>query len=211
MWDYGSGDMVANGVHLFDIARWGLQKEEYPVKVSSKGGYFAFESDQETPNTQSAIFEYADGTILQGDVRGVYTNKEDDLKIGNFFYGTKGWMHINAFGNKWKTFYGWDNEPGPTSESAEEGADPMNLTGSGDAAHLQNFLDVIRSGKHEDLACDIVTGHKSAVIGHIANISYRTGRELRIDGNKCRFVDDSKANKFIRRKDRKPYIVPNKV
>ena len=87
----------------------------------------------------------------------------------------------------------------------------MNLTGSGDALHLQNFLDVIRSGKHEDLACDIVTGHKSAVIGHIANISYRTGRELRIDGNKCRFVDDSKANKFIRRKDRKPYIVPNKV
>jgi predicted dehydrogenase len=86
-WDYGCTDLGNQGPHQMDIARWGLNKSEYPVRIKCTGGYFAFESDQETPNTQMATLEYADGKILQFEVRGLYTNGEDQIKIGNLFYG----------------------------------------------------------------------------------------------------------------------------
>ena len=75
-WDYGNGDTGNQGPHQFDIARWGLGKQEHPVKVSSMGGYFGPESSQETPDTQTALFEYADGTILEFATRGEHTNDE---------------------------------------------------------------------------------------------------------------------------------------
>ena len=53
-WDYGNGDSGNQGPHQFDIARWGLQKQEHPVKIRSVGGYFGAEASQETPDTQTS-------------------------------------------------------------------------------------------------------------------------------------------------------------
>ena len=64
-WDYGNGDTGNQGPHQFDIARWGLQKQEHPVKIRSVGGYFGEESSQETPNEQTTMYEYADGTVME--------------------------------------------------------------------------------------------------------------------------------------------------
>jgi predicted dehydrogenase len=220
-WDYGNGDIGNQGPHQFDVARWGVNKNEHPVKISSSGGYFAFDSDQQTPNTQAATFEYPDGKILQFEVRGLYTNGEsaiasgqqtteqEDIKIGNLFFGTEGWMSIN--GSTWKTYFGRKNEPGPSSETVEPAADPMDLTGTGGEGHLANFIRALRSGKKEDLTCDIEVGYMSSALPHLANISYRLGRNLTFDGNKEKFVGDSKANQMLTRKYRKPYVVPNRV
>ena len=54
-WEYGNGDTGNQGPHQFDIARWGLGKQEHPVKVSSVGGYFGPESQQETPDMQTRL------------------------------------------------------------------------------------------------------------------------------------------------------------
>src|SRR4051812_30992131 len=76
-WDYGNGDTGNQGPHQFDIARWGLGKNEHPVKVSSMGGYFGEKpSAQETPDMQTALFEYADGTIMEFGTRGEHTPDE---------------------------------------------------------------------------------------------------------------------------------------
>ena len=75
-WEYGNGDTGNQGPHQFDIARWGLGKQEHPVKISSMGGYFGPESQQETPDMQTALFEYADGMILEFATRGEHTNDE---------------------------------------------------------------------------------------------------------------------------------------
>jgi len=69
-WDYGCGDIGNQGPHQFDMARWGMNKQEHPVKIQSAGGYYQWDSDQETPNTQIATYEYADGKLLQFEVRG---------------------------------------------------------------------------------------------------------------------------------------------
>ncbi|MBA7523282.1 hypothetical protein ES705_15406 [subsurface metagenome] len=68
-WDYGMPDMGNQGPHQMDIARWGMDKNVFPKKVKSIGGYFAFESQQETPNTQISLFEYGDGKIIQFETR----------------------------------------------------------------------------------------------------------------------------------------------
>ena len=57
-WDYGNGDIGNQGVHQLDVARWGLGLDTHPTKVTSMGGHMMFDDDQETPNTQHAMFEY---------------------------------------------------------------------------------------------------------------------------------------------------------
>ena len=224
-WDYGCGDIGNQGPHQFDIARWGLGESEHPKRIYSDGGYFAFDSAQETPNTQNASFKYADGKVLEFEVRGVYTNSEgaqftkhDDgkyvrvhggVRIGNLFYGSKGWMYLN--GSTWKTYFGRNNEPGPSNTTAEVSADPMNLAGAGGGGHFANFIYALRSGKREDLTCDIAEGHMSSVLPHLANISYRAGRNLFFDGKKERFVNDSEADRMLSRDYREPYVVPESV
>lgn len=210
-WDYGCTDMGNQGPHQMDIARWGLNKSEYPKKIKCIGGYYAFECDQETPNTQFATFEWADGTILQFETRGLYTNTEDGILIGNLFYGTEGWMHLN--GTTWKTYFGRENEPGPSSDTSvqEEAADPNNLLGTGGSSHYGNFIAAVRANDMKMLNADIIEGQRSTNLCHLGNISYRLGRELEFDSHSEKFVGDDIANTYLTRYYRHPYVVPDKV
>lgn len=215
-WDTGNGDIGNQGPHQFDIARWGMNKNEHPVKIHSSGGYFKYgkeECSQETANTQMAVYEYADGKILQFETRGLYTIGEAglDVKIGNLFYGTEGWMEIN--GSKWRTFLGRKNEPGPSSDSVDEETDQIidYLAAPGSGGHYANFIAALRSGKKEDLTCDIHEGYYSTVLPLLANISYRTGQQLTFDGAKEKFVKNKKADKLLTRNYRKPYEVTENV
>ena len=197
-WDFGNGDIGNQGVHQMDVARWGLNKNEHPRKVMSSGGYFVFDSCQETPNTQTAVFEYADGKILQFEVRGLSTNDEKTVRIGNLFYGAKGWMFLNSSGDRWETFFGPKNEPGPSAASDKDAADPSNLAGSGGDRHFYNFINAVRSAKRQDLNADIGGGHFSASLCHLANISYRLGRSLNFDGEAEKFISDKEANLMLK-------------
>ena len=211
-WDYGCPDIGNQGPHQMDIARWGMKKNIYPKKVKSIGGYYAFDSDQETPNTQVALFEYDDGTYIQFDTRGLYTNDENGIRIGNLFFGSKGWMHLK--GNEWHTYFGRKNEPGPSytrEDEKEEAADPNNLAGAGSYPHFVNFIDALRSNNWMKLTADILEGHKSTTMIHMADISYRVGRELTFDSHSEQFVGDEQANGYLTRNYRHPYVVPEKV
>jgi predicted dehydrogenase len=209
-WDYGCSDMGNQGPHQMDIARWGLKKAVHPKKIKCVGGYFAFDSDQESPNTQIATFEYEDGKIVQFEVRGVYTNSEEGILIGNFFYGTLGWMQIN--GNEWKTFFGRKNQPGPSYTNAnEKSADPAVLAGAGSSPHFRNFIDTLRSGNWMELAADIEEGHMSTSMCHLGNISKRLGRELTFDSHSERFSGDDIADSYLTRNYRYPYVVKEQV
>jgi predicted dehydrogenase len=208
-WEYGNGDTGNQGPHQLDVGRWGLGKHEYPVKVKSAGGYYVFDSAQNTPNTQTTIYEYADGTIFEFATRGLYTNRDGQIDIGNIFYGSDGWLEIDAGGN-WQTYLGPKGEPGPSSANIEaEESDAMVTVGTGSSGHYGNFIDAVRSGKKEDLTCDIEEGHRSSCLAHLGNISYRLGRELMFDGRKEQFVGDDEANGMLRRDYREPYVVPD--
>ena len=213
-WDTGNGDTGNQGPHQFDIARWALNKNEHPVRIKSHGGYFKFQDvcSQETPNTQTTLFEYADGTLLEFGTRGLFTNREGNHPIGDIILGTEGWMEID-WGGHWKTYFGRRNTPGPDSRNIKtDEYDASNLADpGGDLQHLNNFIAAVRAQKQEMLACDVEIGHMSSCLPHLANISYRLGREVIFDGPKEKFIDDAEADRMLTRNYRKPFVVPENV
>ena len=210
-WDYGNGDTGNQGPHQFDIARWGLGKQEHPVKISSMGGYFGEQpSSQETPDMQTALFEYADGTIMEFGTRGEHTPDEGGVRIGNVFFGTKGWLWIEEAGRTWQSYLGpvgAKNEKGPGAGTAEPGAEPAGLTTT-EYPHYQNFIDAIRANDPKVLTCDIVEGHLSSALPHLANVAYRVGDTILFDGKTESIKDNKKANELLTRDYRKGFEIP---
>ncbi|HUV00793.1 MAG TPA: Gfo/Idh/MocA family oxidoreductase [Bacteroidales bacterium] len=211
-WDTGNGDTGNQGPHQFDIARWGLNKNEHPVSIYSMGGIFGInpaECAQETPNTQTSLFKYKDGKILEFETRGRYTNDESSLgiRIGNIFYGTEGYLELE--GGTWKAFRQREKEPfAGSKEGGSKAIDPTFLVAPGGTEHYANFIDAIRSGKDETLHCNIKEGFISSALPILANISYRLERELTFDGEKEKFVNDKEADAMLTRNYRSPYVVP---
>jgi len=193
-----------------------MNKNEHPVSVYSTGGIFGIkpeECTQETPNTQSSVFKYSDGKILEFETRGRFTNSESslDTRIGNIFYGTEGYLELNEGGGIWKAFRNREKEPFAGSKPSSEPVKVISLAGPEDTGIFINFIDAVRSGKDSDLICKITDGHFSAALPHMANISYRLGRSLRFMKDSEKFVDDAEANAMLTRSYRKPYVVPDKV
>ncbi len=227
-WDTGNGDTGNTGPHQLDIARWGLGKYEHPVSVFSEGGIYGFREDpvipenrtkgvmvygdvetyghdkttQETPNTQTCTYKYSDGTILEFETRGRYTNHEGSSgqEVGNLFYGTEGWLEIS--GSTWKAFRRREREPFAGSKE---------LNGDQKETLYSNFIDAIRAGNTGILKCDIKEGFHSSSLALLANISYRVGRSLKFMGNSEKFVNDPEADMLLSRIYREPYVVPDKI
>ena len=82
IWNTGNGDLGNQGIHQMDLARWGLNKHEFPKSVQTSGGRFGYKDDGETPNTELVAFEY-DDCMLQFEVRGLLTNDEAGAKVGD--------------------------------------------------------------------------------------------------------------------------------
>ncbi len=233
-WDTSTTDVGNSGVHELDVARWGLNKKVHPVKVHSTGGLYVWDSDQETPNVQTATLEYADGTLLEVELTNLYTPPFDGARgTHNIFYTSQGYVS-SASGNPERNATGWraiagkltPRSPGPEtppagiSEATTNASFPQPSYGDGPAingqpektsSHFENFIECVRSRKREELYCDIAEGHMSAALCHLANISFRTGRKLQFDPNTERFVGDEEANRYLRRAYRKPYVLPEKV
>ncbi len=207
--EYGNGDTGNQGPHQLDVGRWGLNRNDYPVKIKSSGGMYIYDNAQNTPNTQTTIFEYEDGTIFEFATRGLPTNPEGQVMIGNIWYGSEGRLEMDDGGN-WKTYMGRKGEPGPDSSNIQaEESNALITVGTGSSGHYNNFIAAVRSGKQTDLTCDIEEGHRSSVLAHLGNISYLVGRELRFDGTREQFVDDPEANALLKREYREPYVVPD--
>jgi predicted dehydrogenase len=204
-WDTGNGDLGNQGIHEVDIARWGLGVT-HPTKVSSVGGKFMFDDDQETPNTQTSSFEFVVNgkpKMMTFEVRHWYSNHEAGIggdragnTIGNTFYGSDGYLVIDGY-NKYYSFMGRDGKPGPQRIERDR--------------HFENFITAVRSRKKEDLTAEIEEGAMSCVLVHLANVSYRLGRTLHWDEKTWTVKNDPEANKMLTRPYRAPYIVPAKV
>jgi hypothetical protein len=77
--------------------------------------------------------------------------------------------------------------------------------------HMKNFFDAMRARDHKLLHADVEIGVRSASLCHLANISYRVGRSLRMAPSTGRFLADEEANAMLTRDYREPYVVPREV
>src|SRR5258708_30311023 len=74
-WDTGNGDIGNQGIHEMDICLWGLGRTGWPLAVSSSGGKFVWNDDQETPNTLQTAFDFGDAQVTF-EVRNLPTPTE---------------------------------------------------------------------------------------------------------------------------------------
>jgi predicted dehydrogenase len=218
-WDTGNGDIGNQGVHEMDIALWGLNRTDWPKQVISSGGKFIWQDDQETPNTQTAAFTWADGEMTF-DVRNLPTPPEALAPmrganyVGNIFFGDLGFLVVDGSGfqvyrSAAGNFVGARDSGVGARERYEKIAEEKP-SGEGSVAHMKNFVAAVKSRDHKSLTAEIEIAARSASYCHMANLAYRLARPLKVDAN-GRFLNDAEANGLQTRKYRAPYVVPDKV
>jgi predicted dehydrogenase len=192
-YDFGAGDMGNDGVHDIDVAIWGLGVRTHPSTVTAIGGKYFFDDDQQFPDTQTVICEYAAQgekgrkrqLIFEQRIWSPYV--QEGYENGAAFYGTRGMMIIGHTSG-WQMF-------GPRNKPIKQMSGSVNLPG-----HHANFFDAIRKGAA--LNADIEVGHLGATICHLGNIATRLGRVLRFDPKTEQFTGDKEANALVRRRYR---------
>lgn len=195
-WHWGTGEALNNGTHMVDLARWGLQVD-FPTSVSSQGGRYRYQDDQQTPDTQIINIEFANKSLITWEGRSCNGASIEGQSVGVIFYGENGSMQIDS-GNSYKIFDLKNNIIKEVKNNFE--IDPRNLSDPSqqlDALHIVNFFDGIRNGTK--LKSDIDSGHKSTLLMQLGNIAQRAGRTLKIDPKTGRILNDSQAMKFWQR------------
>ncbi len=170
-WATGNGDIGNMGIHYLDGCRCVVDQNELPRGVVAVGGRFGYDDDGETPNTLLMFLDYRPVPILF-EVRGLPRGKafQDErwdrvdqsmdthcgLRLGVVVHCEGGYLAGNV---------AYDND----------GRRIRQFDGEGTSLR-QNFIDVVRSRKTADLKNDLLEGHLSASLFHMANISYRLGK-----------------------------------
>jgi predicted dehydrogenase len=160
-WDFGNGDIGNQGVHQMDIARWMIPGATLPKSAFSLGGRIGFKDQGQTASTQLAVFDFGGPQVIF-EVRGykskLYPHAKDCDNVLHFEAGT-------VAGGK---FYPKGKTEGEPLAKAEAKRGPGGN-------HFGNFIAAVRSRKTADLNADILEGHYSAALIHLANASYRVG------------------------------------
>jgi predicted dehydrogenase len=174
-WNWGTGELGNNGVHGLDVCRWGLGVD-YPTRVTSGGGKFRYDDDQETPDTLAVSLEFDGKSILWEGLSWSPRGIEGD-GFGVSFHGETGTMHVSGGGY---TIYDIENKV------VSKGNGP-----DGDDVHMADFVACIRGDRRPH--ADIEEGHKSTLLCHLGNIAYRVGRKLECDPKNGHIKNDDEA------------------
>jgi hypothetical protein len=103
--------------------------------------------------------------------------------VGVIFEGTDGYVVLDSY----------------THGAAfdKNGGKVQDFRGGQYAHHFANFINAVRSRKHEDLNADILQGHLSSALCHTGNISYRLGAETSLEEIKARLDSQKSADKNL--------------
>jgi predicted dehydrogenase len=214
-WRFSGGDIINDGVHQIDLARW-LTGKDYPKSVYSTGGRYAEEGVFESPDTQVAVYEFdnlimvfeltlytpymikSDAALRDSDMFPYWPQNAERIEI----FGSQGLMIVGRHGCGWQV-YDRPHDRKPVIAQELNGPFPDN-------DHFDNFVQSIRSRKLP--SADIEEGHRSTLLCQLANISYRLGgRKLLVDPETETLIGDAEANALLKREYRGQWVVPESV
>jgi predicted dehydrogenase len=192
-WDFGNGDIGNQGVHQMDIARWLIpgadgQSATYPKTVLSLGGRFGYRDQGQTANTQISVMDFGDAQLIF-EVRGLKTGGYHGEKVGNI-------AHLEGATIIGGKFYRKGSNQGEPLSALGIKVEPRHGSGKG---HFGNFIAAVRSRKSDDLNAEILQGHYSSALCHLANISYRLGTEVPFNKPAMAFGDNKEAAETLAR------------
>ncbi|MCX6951764.1 MAG: Gfo/Idh/MocA family oxidoreductase [Verrucomicrobia bacterium] len=182
-WDYltGNGDVGNQGIHQMDVARWFLGEAGLPRHTLSIGGRLGYMDDGNTPNTQVVIHDYATAPLVF-EVRGLPAKSGagggdgGGSEVSDAKAGAMDKYRGVGVGNVIDCEGGSVVVPSYTEANAYDKAGKLIKSFKGKDAHMQNFIDVVRSRKVADLRGPILEGHVSSALCHLGNISHQLGR-----------------------------------
>jgi len=204
--DYANGTMGDWGVHWLDQILW-WSGEKGPKKVFCTGGRPIFgapvlndqEQTTDAPDHQLAVFEFEQFTATW-EHRRFGDNNNEKHKIGTYFYGEKGVLHIG-----WRD--GWTFYPVNPKDAQSHGDHQLQEPDGHNIALLwENFIQAIETGSKP--VADIESAHRSSCLPMLGMISYKTGRSLQWDAEKEAIIGDEEAAKLMSRVYRGPWEYP---
>lgn len=168
VWATGNGDIGNQGIHEMDMCRWMLGQPVLAPRVLSLGGRFGYDDDGQTANTQIAVFDYEPAPLIF-EVRGLPV--EAGRKAMDHYrtartgvvFECEGGYYAGGGGGGWA----YDNDDKKIKQ----------FKAGGESGHQANFIKAVRSRSLYDLNADILQGHLSSALCHMANISLRLGVE----------------------------------
>ena len=186
-WDLhtGNGDLGNQGIHQMDIARWALDCDRMPSRVTSVGGRMGDIDAGDSPNTQVAVFD-CQGVPLVFEVRGLPRDKAarsdqwemdqfEGQSIGNVIHGENGVVRIS-------NSYSW------ADYIDRDGVTQKEWKGGGD--HFANFVAAVKADDSTLLNASIRDGHLSSAYCHLGILSHRLGETATVQEIDTAFSDD---------------------
>lgn len=206
-YDYSGGFITDFGAHRLDSVHQ-VMHDDKPLSATGVGGVYGNWGIVDTPNVLHVTYEYkkwvlsyegiqingfGTGPRLPGGRVPYNASAGFDRPHGEAFYGTNGTIVSDRVGYElFPTGRGGSVEP-----KSVVGRDCTDL-------HARNFIDCVRS-RARPLA-DVETGHKSTIVPHLGNISYKIGgRKILWDAENEQILDDPQASALLARSSRKPW------
>jgi predicted dehydrogenase len=181
--DYSGGYFADWGAHHLDIVQWALDQDKGgPVWVDGRG-VFHEEGIFTVPMSYEVMYRYEDGTRVIAS---------EEFERGITFKGSEGEIFVSRdrFAPTPSAIIGSSLAPGDARLPVSD-------------HHLTNFFDAVRQGTQPIVPAE--TGHRSATLCHIGNISMRLARPLNWDPVFESFENDDEANRFLASSSRTPW------
>lgn len=193
-WDYSGGNFIDFWCHITDVPYWALNLTA-PLDVSAAGGKFFVDDNTETPDCLDVLYEYPDNLIMAWTVspKGI-PGFQHMGSIGCAFQGTEATLVCNYDGHEvWVDGKKAVDFPRPEKSIPDS------------PGHIREFLNSIKT--REITTCNVEYAHKLTKGGHLGNIAFRVGERIYWDDAKEQVKNNSKANRLVKRKNRRPWKV----
>lgn len=199
-WDYAGGLMTDWGVHLIDMALLGM-KAGAPKSISSLGGDYAYPgSAMETPDTQTALYDFGDYSVEWEHAVGISQGPYGGRDHGVAFVGETGTLVIDR--GQWRVSPETSDDKPLTAE-----VPITHAADNGLERHTADFIACIKD-RARTPACPIESAAETAIVCQMGNVAWRTGRKVHWDAVAGRFKNDPEANALIEPRYRPPYRLP---
>jgi len=183
--DYTIGFVAGQGVHFTDVAQWGLGADGTgPVEIEGRG---VIPSDG---LTDTAVEWHVEMAFASG-VRLVYDDHRA-FPMGVIFEGTEGKVYALITGIR--------AEP-PSLMTSRIGPGEIHLRRP--RGHIPDFIHCVKT--REETAAPVEAAHRATSLCHLTHIAILTGRKLRWDPARERFLGDDDANTYLAKAMRRPW------
>ena len=195
-WDYAGGLMTDWGVHLINLALWGMGPE-WPKTVVSSGGRYVLQDNTETPDSQITLYEFPSYRLIFEHQVGNNLGP-DRREHGVAFTGTDATLILDQSG--------WEVIPERTKKGAPAEKHTAMVDDRSRLLHAGNFLECMRT-RHDPVE-SVEIGHHVSAVAHLGNLAFRSGARVEWDVGSSKIKGNKQAQKWVTREYRRPWKLP---